>query len=400
MSFMIAVDTGGTFTDLMAYDLDSGRFVSTKSLTTYGSLVRGVTDCIQKAHLDVAGARSFKFGTTLVINTFVQRSGARTALVATRGFRDILEVGRGNRKFPYDLRYKRHETLVPRDLRFGVTERVTADGNIIVPLDLTELEDIVERIKAQDPPVEAVAVAFLNAYRNDSNERQAAEFLRKRLSGMYVTCGSEISREWYEYERTCTAVANAYVAPRVIDYVAQIESWLRSHQYRHAFFLMAGDTLEVPIELVECLYPVRVESYEIRPNSGGAGEFRGANGIEKTFIVTAPCEVLLMLDRAVCPAWGVMGGQDAAPIEGYIERQAHPAEAALRIPYRLNPGDRFRILTAGGGGDGDPRRRDPAAVAADLREGYISGETAETVYGCARAARDRRWEHPFLPEFD
>jgi N-methylhydantoinase B len=153
--------------------------------------------------------------------------------------------------------------------------------------------------------------------------------------------------------------------------------------------MVHGDTLEVPIELVECLYPVRVESYEIRPDSGGAGEFRGGNGIEKTFIVTAPCEVLLMLDRAVCPAWGVMGGQDAAPIEGYIERQAHPAEAALRIPYRLNPGDRFRILTAGGGGYGDPRRRDPAAVAADLRRGYISHQTAETVYACAGAARDR-----------
>jgi hypothetical protein len=117
---IVAADTGGTFTDLAAYDLETGRFFYTKSLTTYSDLVDGVMDCLRKAQVDLRRTDAVKFGTTLVINTFVQRSGARTALITTAGFRDVLEARRGNRPLPFDLRYKRDPILIERDVRFEV----------------------------------------------------------------------------------------------------------------------------------------------------------------------------------------------------------------------------------------------------------------------------------------
>src|SRR3954463_10539734 len=120
MSYIVAADTGGTFTDLTAYDKETGRLGYAKSLTTYDDLVKGVMDCVRKARIDLAEVELIKFGTTLVINTFVQRSGAKSALVASEGFRDVLEIGRGNRTRPFDLRYRRDPVLVERDHRFEV----------------------------------------------------------------------------------------------------------------------------------------------------------------------------------------------------------------------------------------------------------------------------------------
>ena len=130
MSFIVAADTGGTFTDLAAFDSERGRIIYAKSLTTHDDLVEGVMDCIRKVDINLAEASVVKFGTTLVINTFVERTGAKTALLTTEGFRDSLEIGRGNRPIPFDFRYKRHPVLVERDLRFEISERVSADGSV------------------------------------------------------------------------------------------------------------------------------------------------------------------------------------------------------------------------------------------------------------------------------
>src|ERR1700692_1134540 len=135
----VAVDIGGTFTDLVAYDHDRGTVVYAKSPTTYGNLVEGVLDCFEKARLDPQAASFVHHRTPLVINSLTQRKGAKAALVTTAGFRDILEIARGNRPDPFDLHYRRDEPLIPRELRFEVKERVGAKGEIVTPLDRAAL---------------------------------------------------------------------------------------------------------------------------------------------------------------------------------------------------------------------------------------------------------------------
>ena len=179
MATILAADTGGTFTDLAAYDRNLGRIVYTKSLTTYGDLVDGVMNCVRKAGIALEGAEVVKFGTTLVINTFIERTGAKTALVTTEGLRDILEIGRGNRPIPFDFRYKRDPALVPRELRFEIAERIGADGAVLRPLDRADAEVLAGRLRALG--VEAVAISFLNAYRDPRHEEEAAAVLRAAL---------------------------------------------------------------------------------------------------------------------------------------------------------------------------------------------------------------------------
>ena len=168
MALLVAADTGGTFTDFAAFDRDSGRIVYAKSLTTYDDLVIGVMDCVEKAHVELREAELVKFGTTLVINTFVQRNGAPTALIATEGHRDILELRRGNRPIPFDRHFEREPVLVERDLRFEAHERIGGDGSVVRPLDEEHLRELAETLKGDD--VESIAVSFLNAYLNSEHE--------------------------------------------------------------------------------------------------------------------------------------------------------------------------------------------------------------------------------------
>src|SRR5215831_17745414 len=168
MPYAVAVDIGGTFTDLVAYDADSHRVAYAKSPTTYGNLVDGVLDCFAKAGLDPHAAHLVNHGTTLVINALIQRKGAKAALVTTAGFRDVLEIARGNRPDPFDLHYRRDDSLIPRPLRFEVSERIGSTGEIITPLDVAALAPLAEKLEALD--VEAVAIFFMNSYANPQHE--------------------------------------------------------------------------------------------------------------------------------------------------------------------------------------------------------------------------------------
>lgn len=239
MKQIIAADTGGTFTDLAAYDLETQTLVCTKSLTTYERLVRGVMNCVAKAGLGLADVETVKHGTTLVINTFLQRNGARTALVTTAGFRDMLELRRGNRPVPFRLDFHRDPELVPRDLRFEVPERIDGQGNVLEPLDVTAVRDVALRL--QSLGVEAIAVSFLNSYANPQHETAAATILRAELPGVYVTTGTELTREWYEYERTATAAANAYVGPTLEVYANDFVSELESNGFHRRLYMMASN---------------------------------------------------------------------------------------------------------------------------------------------------------------
>jgi N-methylhydantoinase A len=209
----IGVDIGGTFTDLAVYDPAADRMRFGKVLTTPHDPAAGVRDALETFDARVAEAAAFIHGTTLAINTVIEHTGARTALITTRGYRDILEIGRGNRPQSYNIYFTRLEPLVPRSLRFEITERIDAAGRVLTPPQLDELDAIVADLTKQG--VEAVAICLINAYRNPAHERAIAKALAERWPQGVISISSDLSREFREYERTSTTVVNAYVAPRL-----------------------------------------------------------------------------------------------------------------------------------------------------------------------------------------
>ena len=256
-AMFIAVDTGGTFTDLAAYRQDLGAIVYAKSLTTHHDLVKGIADCVGKVGVNLSAASQFKHGTTLVINTLVERSGAPTALVTTRGFRDVLEAGRGNRPDTFDLFYRRNPVLVARAHRHEISERIDGQGAVVLLPQRDEVAKLAICLRNQGAT--AVAVSFLNAYLAPEHEQQVAQWLRDLLPGVFVTCGTDLSREWYEFERTATVAANAYVGPRMRGYLGRLDEHIRAQGFGGQLFLMgsSGGVLSVarsqmqPVVLVE-----------------------------------------------------------------------------------------------------------------------------------------------------
>jgi N-methylhydantoinase A len=239
MSYAVAVDIGGTFTDLVAYDHATHKVIYAKSPTTYDNLVEGILECFHKAKIQPAEASLVNHGTTLVINSLIQRSGAKAALVTSEGFRDILEIARGNRPDPFDLHYQRDEPLIPRELRLEVPERTSSKGEVITPLDLTALEKLAGEIRTLG--VESVAIFFVNSYINPAHEEAAAEKLKELLPGVYVTFSTDLTREWYEYERCSTVAANAYVGPQVSTYIRQLDTDLEQQSFAGSLFMMGSN---------------------------------------------------------------------------------------------------------------------------------------------------------------
>ena len=320
LSLVVAVDTGGTFTDIAAFDTERGEVVYAKALTTYGDLVDGVMACVDEAGADLARALLVKHGTTLVINTLLQRSGAKAALVTTKGFRDTLELARGNRTNPFDIEFRRAPPLIPRTLRFEVDERVHGRGEVLAEPAPEEIDRLAEVIAGLD--VEAVAVSLLNAYRDDRNERAVAERLRERLPGIYVTAGTELTREWYEYERCCTAAANAVVGPRMADYTARLELRLAEGGFASTLYMMGSNggvlsvdrTLREPIALIES-----------GPVGGciGAGAYGEALGIPDLIAfdmggTTAKCAVIRDGRFGLSSPYFVGGYDTGFPIRGSV----------------------------------------------------------------------------------
>ena len=257
MSLIVAVDTGGTFTDIAAYDLESGTVAYAKALTTYDNLVDGVMTCVDEAGIDLGRAMLATHGTTLVINTLLQRSGATAALVTTKGFRDTLELARGNRTNPFRIDYRRDAPLIPRPLRFEIDERIHGRGEVLRAPDPAEIERLADKLA--ELGVEAVAVSLVNGYLDDSHEAMIVGILRDRLPGVYVTAGTELSREWYEYERCCTAAANAIVGPRMAAYAEGLRDRLAANGFDKTLYMMGSNggvlsverTLREPISLIE-----------------------------------------------------------------------------------------------------------------------------------------------------
>jgi N-methylhydantoinase A len=223
---ILAVDIGGTFTDLMAFDHNTQKFYQAKSLSTPGDLAQAIIDCIEKSGLDISGTGEIIHGTTQAINTLIERKGAKTALLVTRGTRDVYIIGRGNRPESYNLMFHQHRPLAERRLTFEVDERMLADGSIHEALNREQAAALCEQLKGED--VDAVAVCFLHAYANPEHEQVVGEILKSANPDWYVSLSHEIMREYREFERTSTTVVNAYIGPRMSGYVRDLEERLKA----------------------------------------------------------------------------------------------------------------------------------------------------------------------------
>ena len=221
----VGVDVGGTFTDLVA--IVDGELIAVKVPSTPGDEAMGVAAALESAGIDAAAVDVLAHGTTVATNALLERRGARTALVTTKGFRDVLEIGRQNRARLYDLSAHRPPPLVPRELRFTVQERMGPEGEI-VPLDEASLQDAVAALAAAE--VDAVAVCLLFSFRHPQHERLVGDAIRAALPGVPVSLSSEVLPEFREYERCSTTVANAYLAPTLSAYLERA----RSRAARHA----------------------------------------------------------------------------------------------------------------------------------------------------------------------
>ncbi len=218
----IGVDIGGTFTDATVLDTRDGSVRLGKSLTTPHDLVAGIFDAIAVAGASPGAAEFIIHGSTVAINAIIERQGARTALVTTKGFRDVYEIGRINRPDSFNLFFKKHVPLVPRDRVFEMAERIRFDGSVLEALDEDAAREVGKQLRADK--VEAVAVMFLHSYANVAHEQRMVEILREELPGAFVTASHDVSREYREYERIASTVAaNAYVGPRVSKYLARLE---------------------------------------------------------------------------------------------------------------------------------------------------------------------------------
>jgi len=230
VALRIGVDIGGTFTDLVALDEATGAVVDTKALSTPDDLLLGILRCVDQAGVQLSDCRLVIHGTTIGINALLERKGARTGLITTEGFRDVLEIGRGNFLRMYDVLYRRPASLVPRGLRLEVPERLTARGEVMVPLDEEGVRAAARRLAAEG--VESVAVCLLFSFRNPEHEQRTAELVAEVLPTASVSVSHRITQEWREYERTSTTVVNAYVRPIMDRYLGAFEQGLAGRGFR------------------------------------------------------------------------------------------------------------------------------------------------------------------------
>ena len=242
----IAVDIGGTFTDLAAFDEGVGELRFGKALSTHGALVEGIQNTVVGAGVSFADAHLFLHGSTIAINTLLERTGARTVLLVTEGFRDIYEIGRVNRPDAYNLFFRKHQPLVDRSARFEVHERLLASGAVHKPLDEDNLRSV---LRSLDPgAVEAVAILLLHSYRNPAHEIRVKQIVGEVLPGAFVSASHELSQEYREFERVSTVAANAYVGPRVSAYLGELTEHLDRHGFGGAFFVVQSTGGLFPVE--------------------------------------------------------------------------------------------------------------------------------------------------------
>ena len=256
-SARLAVDIGGTFTDL-ALEAD-GKRTTTKVLTTPAApeqgVMAGVRAILASAGIAATDIALIIHGTTLATNAVIERKGARTALITTEGFRDVIAMGNESRYDQYDLNIVLPEPLVPRHLRLPVAERLDNTGKVLRPLDEDAVRRLVPLLTGEG--VESVAVGFLHSFVNPAHERRVRAILAEDLPGVPVSLSSDVSPEMREWERFSTTVANAYVQPMMARYLRRLEAELHGIGMTAPLFLMMSGGGLTTIETA-CRFPIRL----------------------------------------------------------------------------------------------------------------------------------------------
>jgi N-methylhydantoinase A len=327
----LAADIGGTFTDVAAFDERTRRLLLGKSLSTPRAMVEGIEAGVTKAGTAFSEAGLFLHGSTVAINTMLERTGAKTALVTTRGFRDVYEIGRINRPDAYNLFFQKHVALVPRERCYEVTERLYADGRVCKPLDEAELIALAEILKREK--IEAVAILFLHCYRNPAHELRAKEILQQQLPNTFVSASHELSQEYREFERCSTVVANAFVGPRVQRYLTEIGERITGEGFKGMFLVVqsTGGLFELGKARSEC-----IRILESGPASGVIG-------------TQALCHAL-GLDNAIAFDMGGTTAKSGVILNGRALTTGHALIGSYdrALPIQVPTIDIFEVGTGGG----------------------------------------------------
>ncbi len=246
-SKIVGVDVGGTFTDLVWMEEDGDGVRISKVLTTVPNQAIGVLAALEAAEADLSEVTSIVHGTTTTTNALLERKVSRCGLITTKGFRDVLELGRRTRPNPYGM-VGQFEPLIPRELRLEVSERMDADGNVVTPLDKEETAAVIKKLV--DLGCESLVIHFLHAYINSEHERQAAEIARELWPNSYITMGHAILSEYREYERGTTAAVNAAIQPVLHRYISRLQEELERRSYAHDLLVMQGNGGTVSSKIV------------------------------------------------------------------------------------------------------------------------------------------------------
>ena len=321
----VATDVGGTFTDLVYFRTDSAtgtqQVITEKADTTPPDFERGVLDVISKAGVDIAAVDFIAHGTTVVINALTERKGAKVALITTTGFRDSIEIARGNRPDFFNLAYRKPVPFVPRYLRREIPGRMTYLAAEREPLDLNGLPAIIADFKREG--VEAIAVCLLHSYANPEHELRAVAAIRKLWPGIPVVASHQITREWREYERTNTAILSAYVQPSAERYLTGLARGLESRGFNGRLYVMQSncgvDSVErssaVPITMVE---------------SGPASGFWGAAELGR--LIGVPNVLALDIGGTTAKCSLIENGQVKIMTDYWIERSHLSAGYPIMVP--------------------------------------------------------------------
>jgi N-methylhydantoinase A len=397
----VGVDTGGTFTDLVAIG-EHGTRKSAKVPSTPPDFEAGIFDGLERLGIDPADVSLIVHGTTITTNAVVTKSGAKTALLTTKGFRDVLEIRRANREDLYDILWDPPAPLVPRFNRLEVTERVNYAGEVLTSVDEEEVRRLADVLRKRG--VESVAICFLHSYMNPVNELAVRDVLREEMPGCYITASAEILPEPPEFERTATVTANAYLGPILDNYVGRLESGLRARGYAADFLLMHSAGGVMMLESARQL-PVRTAGSGPAAGVVGAAAIGAAAGRSKVISLDmggTSCDVSVILDARPKLTmqyqleWGVpiqfpsvdfvaigAGGGSIAWIDNAGYPRSGPESAGAR------PGP------ACYGGEGDrPTTTDANLVLRRLNETTFLGGQLSVDRGLAEAAVRREVAEP------
>jgi len=258
--YRIGIDIGGTFTDFAMIDDRTGALAFEKVLTTPADPSVAVLDGLQRilktVGVGIAEIEAIVHGSTLVTNAVIERKGAATGMLVTKGFRDVLDIALERRYDLYDLRLKLPDPIVPRDKRIEIDERLSEDGLVMRAPDFDEVERAV-RFLIKEQNIASLAVCFLHSFSNAAHEKTVAEFVAERFPDLYVTYSAEVLPFMREYERWTTAAVNAYTRPLVDRYLGRLEAALSALGFKGRFFIMTSSGGAVTADIAR-LYPVRM----------------------------------------------------------------------------------------------------------------------------------------------